>query len=104
MSRKGIVFDIQRFSVNDGPGIRTTVFMKGCYLRCPWCHNPESISPKIQLKYNPRNCTVCGKCVEHVNGDGIKIVNDKLSIDFNKHDQNFELITKYMEKNILQMN
>lgn len=92
MSRKGIVFDIQRFSVNDGPGIRTTVFMKGCYLRCPWCHNPESISPKIQLKYNPRNCTVCGKCVEHVNGDGIKIVNDKLSIDFNKHDQNFELI------------
>lgn len=92
MSRKGIVFDIQRFSVNDGPGIRTTVFMKGCYLRCPWCHNPESISPKIQLKYNPRNCTVCGKCVEHVNGDGIKIVNDKLSIDFNKHDQNFELV------------
>lgn len=92
MSRKGIVFDIQRFSVNDGPGIRTTVFMKGCYLRCPWCHNPESISPKLQLKYNPRKCTACGKCVEHVNGDGIKIVNDKLSIDFNKHDQNFELI------------
>ena len=92
MSRKGIVFDIQRFSVNDGTVIRTTVFMKGCDLRCPWCHNPESISPKIQLKYNPRNCTVCGKCVEHVNGDGIKIVNDKLSIDFNKHDQNFELI------------
>ncbi|WP_195265077.1 glycyl-radical enzyme activating protein [Clostridium sp. 1001275B_160808_H3] len=92
MSRKGIVFDIQRFSVNDGPGIRTTVFMKGCYLRCPWCHNPESISPKIQLKYNPRKCVVCGKCVQHVNGDGIKIINDKLSIDFNKHDQNFELI------------
>lgn len=92
MSRKGIVFDIQRFSVNDGPGIRTTIFMKGCYLRCPWCHNPESISPKIQLKYNPRNCIVCGKCVEHVNGDGIKIINDKLSIDFNKHDQNFELV------------
>ena len=92
MSRKGIVFDIQRFSVNDGPGIRTTIFMKGCYLRCPWCHNPESISPKLQLKYNPRKCTACGKCVEHVNGDGIKIINDKLSIDFNKHDQNFELV------------
>lgn len=92
MSRKGIVFDIQRFSVNDGPGIRTTIFMKGCYLRCPWCHNPESISTKLQLKYNPRKCTACGKCVEHVNGDGIKIINDKLSIDFNKHDQNFELV------------
>lgn len=92
MSRKGIVFDIQRFSVNDGPGIRTTIFMKGCYLRCPWCHNPESISPKLQLKYNLRKCTACGKCVEHVNGDGIKIINDKLSIDFNKHDQNFELV------------
>ncbi|KLE14291.1 MULTISPECIES: glycyl-radical enzyme activating protein [unclassified Clostridium] len=92
MSRKGIVFDIQRFSVNDGPGIRTTIFMKGCYLRCPWCHNPESISPKIQLKYNPRKCTACGKCVKHVNGDGIKIINNQLSIDFNKHDQNFELV------------
>lgn len=92
MSKKGVVFDIQRFSVNDGPGIRTTIFMKGCYLRCPWCHNPESISPKIQLKYNEKKCIACGKCVEYVNGDGIKIINDKLSIDFNKHDQNFELI------------
>jgi glycyl-radical enzyme activating protein len=92
MSRKGIVFDIQRFSVNDGPGIRTTVFLKGCYLRCPWCHNPESISPKIQLRYNSKKCTTCGKCVEYVNGDGIEIINNKLRIDFNKHDQNFELI------------
>lgn len=48
MSKQGIIFNIQRFSVNDGPGIRTTVFLKGCPLSCSWCHNPEGISNKIQ--------------------------------------------------------
>jgi pyruvate formate lyase activating enzyme len=48
MSKQGIIFNIQRFSVNDGPGIRTTVFLKGCPLSCNWCHNPEGISNKIQ--------------------------------------------------------
>lgn len=48
MSKQGIIFNIQRFSVNDGPGIRTTVFLKGCPLSCNWCHNPEGISSKIQ--------------------------------------------------------
>ena len=51
MSKQGIIFNIQRFSVNDGPGIRTTVFLKGCPLSCSWCHNPEGISKKIQ-KFN----------------------------------------------------
>lgn len=45
---QGLIFDIKRFAVHDGPGIRTTVFLKGCYLNCAWCHNPEGISPKIQ--------------------------------------------------------
>ena len=58
----GVVFDIQRFSVHDGPGIRTTVFMKGCPLRCRWCHNPEGLSPKPQLKFQTEQCIGCGAC------------------------------------------
>ncbi len=50
-SDMGLIFDIKRFAVHDGPGIRTTVFFKGCPLRCAWCHNPESISPKPEIKH-----------------------------------------------------
>jgi glycyl-radical enzyme activating protein len=59
----GLVFDIQRFSLYDGPGIRTTVFLKGCPLHCPWCHNPESVAPKAELLFNPDQCVHCGACV-----------------------------------------
>lgn len=59
---KGIVFDIQRFSVHDGPGIRTTVFMKGCPLRCAWCHNPEGLTGEPQLQYFADKCIGCGSC------------------------------------------
>lgn len=59
---KSQVIDIQRCSVHDGPGIRTTVFMKGCPLRCDWCHNPESQSFKKQVSYNKMLCTGCNKC------------------------------------------
>lgn len=58
----GIIFDIQRFSVHDGPGIRTTVFMKGCPLRCRWCHNPEGLSQAPQLQYMEQECIQCGLC------------------------------------------
>ncbi len=58
----GIVFDIQRFCVYDGPGIRTTVFLKGCNMRCAWCHNPESFSPQPQLLYRLEKCARCGAC------------------------------------------
>lgn len=67
---KGTIFDIQRFAVHDGPGIRSTMFLKGCSARCGWCHNPESLSIKPQLQYYPDRCTGCGKCVmicPHVN-------------------------------------
>ena len=57
------IFDIQRFSIHDGPGIRTTVFFKGCNLRCFWCHNPESYSPRRELSAFPDRCIGCGKCV-----------------------------------------
>ena len=57
----GVVFDIKEFALNDGGGIRTTVFLKGCPLRCIWCHNPEGLSPVPEL-YERRGCTGCGLC------------------------------------------
>ncbi len=60
----GLVFNIQRFSIHDGPGIRTTVFLKGCNLKCFWCHNPESINPKIQMQFFKDKCIYCGACLE----------------------------------------
>ena len=64
---KGIVLNIQHFSIHDGPGMRTTVFLKGCSLRCKWCSNPESIHPKPELAYNPSKCIgkdQCGFCLK----------------------------------------
>lgn len=60
----GIVFDIKEGAVHDGPGIRQTVFLKGCPLRCSWCHNPEGLSVKLELMISPNGCTRCGKCRE----------------------------------------
>lgn len=57
------IFDIKRFAVHDGPGIRTTLFLKGCPLNCKWCHNPEGISPKKHLWYIPNQCIGCGDCI-----------------------------------------
>jgi pyruvate formate lyase activating enzyme len=59
----GLIFDIKKFAVHDGPGIRTTVFLKGCPLRCRWCHNPESQAFGPVLAHFPRNCIGCGKCL-----------------------------------------
>lgn len=61
---KATIFDIQRASFVDGPGIRTTVFFKGCNLKCAWCHNPESQSPKREMLFYKNKCTGCGKCKE----------------------------------------
>jgi pyruvate formate lyase activating enzyme len=58
----GVVFNIQRFSIHDGPGIRTTAFLKGCPLRCFWCQNPESQSGRPEIILDRRKCTLCGAC------------------------------------------
>ena len=60
----GKVFDIKRYSIHDGPGIRTTVFLKGCSLRCLWCHNPESADPGPELMHWPGRCSRCYACIE----------------------------------------
>lgn len=61
---RGLVTNVQRYSVHDGPGIRTTVFLKGCPLSCAWCHNPETMSPRAELMFMPERCVRCGQCVE----------------------------------------
>ncbi len=61
---KGTVFDIKEMAVHDGPGIRTTVFLKGCPMRCIWCHNPEGLSQAPQLMFRSNACTGCRKCYE----------------------------------------
>ena len=59
MEVKGVVFNIQKFSIHDGPGVRTTVFLKGCPLRCKWCSNPESQLSRVQIMYHSDNCLHC---------------------------------------------
>ncbi len=77
----GTVFNIQRFSTHDGPGIRTTVFLKGCPLRCFWCQNPESQPVKPVLMVNTNECTGCGRCVETCSAHAVTIVNGTAIVD-----------------------
>lgn len=64
----GCVFSIQHFCVDDGPGIRSCVYLKGCNLRCAWCHNPESLSPRPEISYNAQLCRSCGRCARLCHG------------------------------------
>jgi pyruvate formate lyase activating enzyme len=79
---EGIVFDIQRFALHDGPGIRTTVFLKGCPLRCVWCCNPESFKNSPQLAYIEKNCSMCKNCITACKENVFSICSDDLKIDF----------------------
>lgn len=76
----GMIFNIQRFSIHDGPGIRTTVFFSGCNLRCLWCHNPESHEMKPRLEYFVNSCTFCGKCAEVCPAGAITVENGEYTI------------------------
>lgn len=64
----GLVFDIRKYSVHDGPGIRTAVFLKGCPLRCLWCHNPEGLRPEPEILRRPDRCVGCGACARACSG------------------------------------
>lgn len=79
---KGNVFNIQKFSIHDGPGIRTTVFFKGCPLRCKWCSNPESQESKIQITYDIRKCIGCQSCISSCPKGSLSYTNGRINIDY----------------------
>ncbi|MFA5298499.1 MAG: glycyl-radical enzyme activating protein [Lutibacter sp.] len=79
----GLIFDIKKFAINDGPGIRLTAFFKGCNLQCQWCHNPESISPKVQKMYNAKKCIGSLRCIENCPNDALKMTPDGIVTDYN---------------------
>lgn len=82
--KKGLVFSIQKFCVHDGPGIRTTVFFKGCPLACPWCHNPESQCYEKEILVNPDLCTLCGRCQAVCPSGAIEIIKGNLTYNQEK--------------------
>ncbi|MFW6124030.1 MAG: glycyl-radical enzyme activating protein [Acidobacteriota bacterium] len=82
---KGIIFDIKKYAIHDGPGIRTTVFLKGCPLQCWWCHNPEGQSPKKELFFNPEKCLDdCTDCIAACPNQAITKDNTGITINKNK--------------------
>ena len=75
------LFDVKRYSINDGPGVRVTVFFKGCPLACKWCHNPESQSIKAQRFYNKSKCIGCRLCVEACVQKALELTHDGIVVD-----------------------
>jgi pyruvate formate lyase activating enzyme len=82
----GLIFNLQRFSIHDGPGIRTTVFFKGCPLNCWWCHNPESQSPRPELVWRENRCIRCGACLPTCDWHAIAVVDERIVTDWTRCD------------------
>jgi pyruvate formate lyase activating enzyme len=83
---EGIIFNIQRYSIHDGPGIRSTVFLKGCPLKCKWCSNPESINPYPEIFFRKEKCNQCGKCLDACKPQAITFFENSIRIDRSKCD------------------
>lgn len=81
---RGYVFDIKKYAIHDGPGIRTTVFFKGCPLQCQWCHNPESWKMFPELDFHKGRCIRCGQCVEVCKEQAIVLIENGTVTDLNK--------------------
>jgi len=77
----GRIFDIKRFAIHDGPGIRTTVFFKGCPLSCPWCHNPEGRSSEPELFLRSGRCNGCGACLPSCQTGALSLIDGTISVD-----------------------
>lgn len=77
----GLIFNIQKFSIHDGPGIRTTIFLKGCPLRCKWCANPESQSANVQILWDQKKCVHCLQCVKSCMHQAISCREREIHID-----------------------
>jgi len=78
------IVNVQKYSVHDGPGIRTTIFFKGCPLKCWWCHNPESLNPSEEIVQCSEKCTGCGRCVSKCSEDAIHIKNGDPFVELEK--------------------
>ncbi|MFN8206983.1 MAG: glycyl-radical enzyme activating protein [Bacteroidales bacterium] len=76
-----LIFDIKRYAINDGPGIRIVIFFKGCNLNCAWCHNPEGIAPGFERMYAPARCIKCGSCVMACPEKAIRLTPDGIITD-----------------------
>jgi len=76
-----LIFDIRRYSINDGPGIRITIFMKGCPLKCAWCHNPESQSPEVQKLYTASKCIGAQDCIEVCPNNALTLTSEGIVTD-----------------------
>lgn len=81
---KGFIFDIKRFAIHDGQGIRTTIFLKGCPLKCRWCQNPEGLNPHPQIIYLENQCMHCGSCVHQSKEGGVRLEKGKIVLDRKK--------------------
>ncbi|MCT4601880.1 MAG: glycyl-radical enzyme activating protein [Marinifilum sp.] len=81
---KALIFDIKRYAINDGPGIRITIFYKGCPLSCVWCHNPESISPFVQKMYTESKCIGSVKCIEVCPESALQLTKQGIVTDIEK--------------------
>jgi pyruvate formate lyase activating enzyme len=78
---KNLIFDIKRYAINDGPGIRLVIFFKGCNLHCTWCHNPESISSGVEKMYSIKKCILCGGCVNNCQESAITLTSEGIITD-----------------------
>lgn len=81
---KGNIFKIKRFSIHDGPGIRTSVFLKGCAMRCVWCHNPEGLSGNQEVWHEKSLCIACGRCAESCTTEAISLDSGNKTVSINR--------------------